>query len=335
MKGMILAAGYGTRLRPVTYTVPKPMVPLCNQPLIGWAAQSLIAADVRDLIVNLHHLPESIEQYLPERFPEAKFSFSFEQEILGTGGGVRKARPLLDGEEDFFLVNGDTVAFPRYQELRAARQRVNALAALTLRHPPQGDYFTPVWLDKGRITGFGQGRGEPLMFSGSHSISARVFDRLPDTDFSSIVDEVYRPVIEDQSETIGGIVDDGVWFDIGTPQRYMSASNSLRDLMVGGAIRTAPGSRVAGDSIVAESARASANRSVVGARSVVEGKVRDSVIWDDCRIAPGVELESCVVAHGVEIASGTYTRSMICADDRTIPRNSDYRFENNLAIVSI
>jgi NDP-sugar pyrophosphorylase family protein len=336
MKAMILAAGFGTRLRPVTYTLPKPMVPLCNQPLIGWAVESLIDAGIRDLIVNLHHLPEQLQRYLPATFPNAHFEFSYEPEILGTGGGIRKVKALLERDVDFFLVNGDTVQFPKFGELRAARQRLDALAALTLRHPPEGDHFTPVWFENGKITGFGEGRGTPLMFSGSHVISSRVFAYLPPNDFSSIVDEVYRPMVESGREDLAGIVHDDVWFDIGTPQRYVSASRSLLQLIVDGRIAPRNNSRVVNGSLVHDSARGNATTSVIGARTVVEGSVTDSVIWDGCRIGPGVELTSCIVAHDVEISEPMeLSNSMICREDRAIPRKPEYRFENGLVIVSI
>jgi mannose-1-phosphate guanylyltransferase len=336
MKAMILAAGYGTRLRPLTYTLPKPMVPLCNQPLIRWAAESLFDAGIRDLIINLHHLPEQIQRYLPEVLPKAHFEFSYEAEILGTGGGIRNVQSLLEKDVDFFLVNGDTVQFPKYGELRAARQRLDALAALTLRHPPEGDHFTPVWFEGGKITGFGEGRGTPLMFSGSHVISSRVFAYLPPTDFSSIVDEVYRPMVESGREDLAGTVNDDVWFDIGTPQRYVSASRSLLQLMVHGKVAPRNNSTIVNGSLLHESARGTVTSSVVGAGSVVEGSVTDSVIWDGCRIAPGVALTSCVVAHDVEISEPMdISHSMICRDDRSIPRKPEYRFENGLVIVSI
>jgi mannose-1-phosphate guanylyltransferase len=336
MKGMILAAGFGTRLRPVTYALPKPMVPLGNQPLIGWAAESLVDAGIRELVVNLHHLPGAIEQYLPSEFPDAHFDFSFEEEILGTGGGIRKVRPLLERDVDFFVVNGDTVQFARFGELRAARQRSDALAALTLRHPPEGDHFTSVWLENGVITGFGEGRGEPLMFSGSHLISSRVFAYLPVTDFSSIVDEVYRPMVESGREVIAGVVNDGLWFDIGTPQRYMSASRALLDGMRRGSIEPRKGSRIVDDCLMHESAEGSAQSSVIGARSVIEGTVRDSVVWDGCRIGPRATLDGCVVAHNVEIANDVhYVNAMICRADRAIPKKPEYRFENDLVIVAI
>ncbi len=300
---MILAAGYGTRLRPLTYLVPKPMVPLCGKPLIAWAIESLMQAGVRDLVVNLHHLPDVIRRDLPARFPDAHFDFSLEPEILGTGGGVRKVRSLLEREDDFLLVNGDSVASPPYEKLREARRRRDSLAALTLRHPPPNDRFTPVFFKDGLITGFGEGSGEALMFSGTHHISSRIFRYLPDRDFSGIVEDVYKPVLESGRETLAGVVDDGLWFDIGTPQRYLSASQSIP------------------------------NCAAVGARSTVEGDVRNSVIWDDCRIGRGVSLQSCIVEHGVTIDSPMRLQNaIVCRDDVSIPRDAGYQFESGLVI---
>jgi NDP-sugar pyrophosphorylase family protein len=336
MKAMILAAGYGTRLRPVTYTLPKPIVPLAGRPLMGWAVEALLAAGISDFVVNLHHLPEPIERYLRDRYAgRARFEFSFEPEILGTGGGVRKVRTLLENDSEFFLVNGDTVQFPPYDALRATRNDRDALAALTLRHPPEGDRFTPVYFDDGAITGFGKGTGEPLMFSGTHLISNRIFDYLPDKDFSGIVDEVYQPLIERGSERIAGVVDDGLWFDIGTPQRYMTASRTLLDRMVRGQLAIPAETRIVGDSLIHDTATVSGtiSRSIAGERSVIEGALTDTVVWDDCRIASGAKLDACIVAHGVEIASGVELRNVfICRDENAIPRDGEHRFEQGIVL---
>jgi mannose-1-phosphate guanylyltransferase len=339
MKAMILAAGYGTRLRPVTYTLPKPIVPLAGRPLMGWAVEALLAAGISDFVVNLHHLPEPIECYLRDRYAgRARFEFSFEPEILGTGGGVRKVRTLLENDSEFFLVNGDTVQFPPYDGLRAARGNRDALAALTLRHPPKGDRFTPVYFEDGAITGFGKGTGEPLMFSGTHLISNRIFNYLPDKDFSGIVDEVYQPLIDSGRERIAGVVDDGLWFDIGTPHRYMTASRTLLDLMLRDELPLPSGTRIDGDSLVHNTAKISGtiSRSITGERSVIEGALIDTVIWDDCRIAPGAKLDSCIVAHGVEIASGVEMRNvLICRDEDAIPRHGEHRFEHGVVLRGI
>lgn len=331
MKGFILAAGFGTRLRPITYTLPKPIVPLCNRPLIAWAVESFLAAGVRELIVNLHHLPEALQAFLRAEYAgRADFHFSIEHEILGTGGGIRRVRPQLESEEEFFLVNGDTIQFPPWDALRDARRAKNALAALTLRHPPEGDRFTPVYFDDGLVTGFGNGTGEPLMFSGSHVISTRIFDHIPDREFSGIVEHAYQPAMAN-GERLAGVVDDGLWFDIGKPQRYLGASNALLDAIVRGDIAPPDGSRVIGDSLLHTTATGHASHSTVGARSVIEGDVRDSIVWDDCRVARGVTLERCIVGHGVELAEGEYRDAVIVKDDERIPAEHERRNGNVIA----
>jgi len=319
MKTVLLAAGFGTRFRPLTYLLPKPMLPVCNKPLIGWIVEHAIDAGVNDFIVNTHHLPRAIEDYLPAAFARASFIFSLEDdEILGTGGALRRVRPLLERDDDFFVANGDTIQRPPFARLREARRLTGALAALTLRHPPPGDRFTPVFLDGDRITGFGSGGGEALMFSGSHCLSNRVFDYLPDRSVSGIVEHVYAPVIASGRDVLAGVsFDDPVWYDIGTPQRYLAATQGL----LGDAPSLAdPSARVTG----------MLTRSVAGARSVVEGTLTESVVWDDCRIGPGASLTRCIVGHGVELTSGDYTNAIICRDDRAIP--SEYKRENGLVV---
>ena len=334
MKGMILAAGYGTRLRPLTWTLPKPLVPLCNRPLIGWAIESFLAAGVRDLIINLHHLPDAIEHYVVDRYSaDATILFSREAEILGTGGGVRRVRSLLEDESDFFLVNGDTVQFAPFGAMADARRATDALVALTLRHPPARDRFTPVFLDNGIVTGFGSGGGEALMFSGAHLISSRIFQYLPDKEFSGIVDEVYQPAIDSGSENIAGVVDDGLWFDVGTPQRYLGAMNGLLEATVRRDVKRARHSSVVGDSIVDDSASVlgRVKASTIGARSVIHGEVRGSAVWDDCVISSEVTLDGCIVGHGVEIKGPlTLQNAVICCEDAAIPRDAGYEIRDGL-----
>jgi len=314
---MILAAGLGTRLRPVTNTLPKPMVPVCNRPLIAYAVEAFLAAGIDDIVVNLHHLPDAIVEFLTSTY-DCRFEFSLEREILGTGGGIRRVRHFLEPSDEFFLVNADTIQFPRYDELRRARAAHDSLAALTLRHPPEADRFTAVYFDHGLVTGFGSGRGEPLMFSGSHLISSRVFRHLPERDFFGIVDAVYQPLLG--QETIAGVVDDGLWFDIGTPQRLIAAGAAIRELMIAGDVPLTTSSRIDGDSIVDERAtiRGTVARSSIGA-SVIDGRVTDSAVWDDCRIGEGVVLERCIVAHGVELATGEYRDVLLTAGNAPVP----------------
>ncbi|HEX7192295.1 MAG TPA: sugar phosphate nucleotidyltransferase [Thermoanaerobaculia bacterium] len=304
MKAMILAAGYGTRLRPITYLLPKPVMPLCNKPLIAYAVENLMHAGIDEIIVNLHYLPDAIESFLVDTYEDVTFHFSLEHEILGTGGGVRRIRHLLEGDDEFLLVNGDTLQSPDLEALVRARRERDALAALSLRHAPANDDFTAVWLEDGRITGFGKGRGEPLMFAGAHAVSTRIFGSMPDRDVFSIVDHVYAPMLA--KETVAGVVDDHArWFDIGTPQRYLAASRAL------------------------------CGERVIGERSVVEGTLHDSVVWDDCRIAAGAELTNCIVAHDVAITRPMrLENTIVCRDESSIPPDSAYRREDGLVFAS-
>ena len=304
MKAMILAAGLGTRLRPLTYMVPKPMLPLGGRPLIAWLVDSLTGAGTTEIAVNLHHLPEAIENYLPHAFPAIRFHFSYEAKILGTAGGLRKVRALFEGEEDFFMMNGDTLQRADFDGLRRARKEKNAIAALTLRHPPAGDRYTAVCEENGLVTGYGQGRGQSLMFSGSHCIASRVFRYFPDRPVSDMTGDVYQPLLKTGREQIAAVLnDDPMWFDIGTPQRYLTAARAMGK-MIG--------------------------------KSVIEGEVRDSVVGDGCVITRGVVLESCIVGPGVEIrAPMELKNAVICKDDPAIPRDPDYKFENGLVIACI
>ncbi len=340
MKGMILAAGYGTRFRPVTFDIPKPMVPLCNRPLICYAVDSLIEAGVREIVVNLHHLPDVIERYLPQRYQgAASFAFSYEKEILGTGGGIRKVRHLLENEQTFALVNGDTVQEPPFRAMEKRLSETAAVAVLLLRHPPEKDRFTKVFFDGRLITGFGDGTGEALMFSGSHVLTPRIFELLPDRDFSGITEDCYIPLLRDPKEHLAGFVDDGLWFDIGTPARYLSASDSIRRLMLDGRMAIEPGSSssTALESIVADSARIEghASRSIIGREALVKASARvsETVVWERAVVGEGAELDRSIVAFDAEVPKGArLSNVLVCRRREDVDYPEEVQLEGHLAI---
>lgn len=311
MKGMVLAAGLGTRFRPVTDSLPKPLVPLCNLPLAGWAVDSLIDAGASEVVVNLHHHPEQLRAWLDARYAgRCTIHYSFEPVILGTGGGLRHARAHFEREETFLLVNGDSVQFPPWAALVESVRASNAIAAMLLRHPPRDDHFTRVWFDGRRVTAIGaEGSGEPLMFSGVHALTPEALDRLPDRDFSGLTEDFYLPVLERGDREITGVVHDGLWFDVGNPRRYLQASRELSAAIVRGEVRVPAGSRTReGGSLVADSARLEGEvaASVVGAGCVVErdATVVDSALWEGARVVAGARVESSIVGSGVRVPAG-------------------------------
>lgn len=319
MKGMILAAGFGTRFRPVTYQIPKPMVPLCNRPLIGYAIESLLGAGVDEIIINLHHLPETLESFVRSRYgSRVGFQFSLESRILGTGGGIRNVRHLLEREKSFFLINGDTVQFPPFEQLKKRREETGAIASLLLRHPPQGDRFTAVMYDGQRITGFNEGVGQAVMFAGSHCISSRIFALIPDREFSGITEDVYIPMTRSGEELLTGIVHDGLWFDIGTPRRYLDASHALSALMIQGELEMTAGSRAepASMSMVSTGARneGHVDRVVLGDARVESGAtILHSVVWDGARIESGATVEDSIISHDTAVPAGAKVQNALVA----------------------
>lgn len=311
MKGMVLAAGLGTRFRPVTDSLPKPLVPLCNRPLAGWAVESLLDAGASEIVVNLHHHPEQLRSWLDARYSaRCVIRYSHEPVILGTGGGLRNARAFFEREELFLLVNGDSVQFPPWSALVAAPRERGAIAAMLLRHPPADDHFTRVWFDGARVTAIGpEGKGEPLMFSGVHALTPEVFDRLPDRPFSGMTEDFYLPVLARGDREIAGVVDDGLWFDVGSPKRYLQASRELTAAIARGDVAMPEGSHVgAGESVVADGAtiRGEAEGSVVGPGAVVEAGavLSDSALWDDVIVGRGARVESSIVGSGARVPAG-------------------------------
>lgn len=318
MKGMILAAGFGTRFRPATYEIPKPLIPLCNRPLIGWALEAMLAAGVSAVVVNLHHLGDPLEAYLRERYgSRCDFFFSREDEILGTGGGIRRARAQLEGSEPFLLANGDTVQLPPFRALFDACRDAGALAALLLRHPPANDRFTKVFFDGKRVTGFGSGTGEALMFAGAHAISPAIFDRLPNREFSGITEDVYAPAAARGTPPLAGVLYDGPWFDIGTAARYMEATAAVLRMMVDGELPRPPGSAVAGSSLISGETIAAEglDSSVVGEGAVVErgARVVRSVLWEGAVAGRDAEVRNAIVGRGVSLPAGSRVEgALVC-----------------------
>ena len=152
MKAMVLAAGLGLRMRPLTLLRAKPVLPVLNRPLLDWTMARLARAGVRDVVVNLHHLPETVTAVLGSgrRFG-LRIRYSREQTILGTGGGPRAVRELF-GDEPLLLVNGDVLFDLDLRRLLAVHRASGARATLALRPNPVPYAYSPVVSDrKGRI----------------------------------------------------------------------------------------------------------------------------------------------------------------------------------------
>lgn len=228
MKAMILAAGLGTRLRPLTDRLPKPLLPVAGRPLIEWNLLLLRRHRICDVIINLHHLGHLIEQALGDGSALGmRITYSREPVLLGTGGGLKQAEPFFDGEP-FFVVNGDTLFDLDLGALAAAHREGRAIATMALRADPEPARWGVVEVDSNhrviRINGRGRndgGRASNRMFAGVHLMHPRLLADVPSGRDSSIIEAYVRAI--QGGETVEGYEWSGYWSDIGTPERYEQA----------------------------------------------------------------------------------------------------------------
>lgn len=225
MKAMILAAGFGTRLRPLTNTIPKALLPVAGTPLIVWNLLLLRRHGLCEVVINLHHLGPLIEQALGDGSGYGlRIEYSREPVILGTGGGIKQAEWYFSGEP-FLVLNGDTLFELDLHALIAFHRERKAAATLVVRKDDEAARWGLVEVGPQqqivRITGRGREDAPvaaPRMFAGIHILSPRLLRDVPKGKESSIID-VYVAAIQ-RGEPVLGFDLDGYWNDVGTPERY-------------------------------------------------------------------------------------------------------------------
>lgn len=228
MRAMILAAGLGTRLRPLTDTLPKPLLPIAGRPLIVWNLLLLKLHGVKEVFINLHHLGHLIERELGNGSRLGlKITYSPEPVILGTGGGLKQAEAYF-GREPFLVFNGDTLIDLNLGELMRYHHQAQAIATMVLREDLDAARWGLVEIDQGqrvvRITGRGlpnRGGTSPRMFAGVHVMHPDLLRDVPVGRESSIIDAYVRAI--ERGATVLGFTMSGYWSDVGTPERYAQA----------------------------------------------------------------------------------------------------------------
>ena len=231
-RAMVLAAGLGERMRPITDTLPKPLIELRGRTLLDSILDRVAAAGVPEAVINLHYLGEMIEARLVPR-ERPRVSFSHEETRLETGAGVRQALSLL-GAEAFFVINGDVCWLdghtPALERLAAAWDD-EEMDALLLLHPTAfavgyagvGDF---VLAPDGRMRRRRESEVSPFVFTGIQILHPRLFEDAPEEPFS--LNLIYDKA--GAAERLWGLRHDGEWFHIGTPEGLRDVEDALHPL---------------------------------------------------------------------------------------------------------
>ena len=221
-KAFILAAGLGTRLRPLTLETPKPMLPLWDKPMLARTLGMLAAWDVRDVLINLHHAPGPIVHYLASQpFPQLRISAIFEPVILGTGGALRNARWFID--QPVWLLNADVVADLNPAPLLRIWQKDRPLAACWLT---EGAGPKTVRCENGAIRNFNDKLHGHATFCGLHLLDERILRFIAKEGFDTII-AAYRRAQKKHHRIAGVFVPGSFWADIGTPAQYVQAHRDV------------------------------------------------------------------------------------------------------------
>ncbi len=282
---LVLAAGLGTRLRPLTFNRAKAAVPVAGTPLICRQLRGLAAGGVRDVVVNLHHRPETVAGVVGDGAAlGCRVRYSWERTVLGSAGGPRRALPLLD--DRFFIVNADTLCAVDFGALLDRHRASGAAVTLAVTaHPAPHRYGSVLAGAGGRITGFAPagaaaGPHAPWHFVGVQMAEAAVFGALPDGVPAATVGGLYDTLLADGRPLAVHEVG-GPFHDIGTPADYVATVRA-----VAAAEGRSPVPRGVG--------------SVVHPTARVEG----SILWDDVVVGAGCVVTGCVLADGVRLPDG-------------------------------
>ena len=297
---MLLTAGCGTRLRPLTYGRAKPAMPVAGEALVRRVLRWLAAGGVTDVVLNLHHRPESVRAAVGDTADlGVRVRYSYEDPILGSAGGPRLALPLLAADR-FFLVNGDTLTDVDLRALAADHARSGARVTMALVPNPDPAFYGGVVVDSdGRVTGLSP-RGPTnrgYHFVGTQIVEASVFSGLSRDRPSETVSEVYPRLMAERPGSVRAFVCDASFRDIGTPADYLVTSLQIARLEGG-------------------TSRLRGGRSSVDVRA----RVIRTVLWDGVTVDAGADLVDCIVGDDVRVPPGArYRRAAIVRGEHREP----------------
>lgn len=329
MKAVVLVGGEGTRLRPLTLTTPKPLLPIANVPFIERQLTWLGAYGVDEVVLSLGYLPDAFtEHFADDRFGDMKLRFVVEHEPLGTAGGIRFAAEGID--ERVLVCNGDVLTDLDLDELVSFHSEHGAQAtiALTRVADPSAFGVVPTRAD-GEVVAFVEKppKGQaPTSWinAGTYVLEPEVFDRIPPRFTVSIERETF-PRMLDEPGRLFAMQSDAYWLDIGTPQKYCEAQIDVATGRLGtppapdatdrgGAAWVQPGAEIDDTATVL-------GPSVIGPQARVEAgaRVEASMLGSATVVAEGATVLRSVLLPGVSIAAGHELSGVVVGPDAELP----------------
>lgn len=323
MQAVILVGGEGTRLRPLTYAVPKPMAPLLGRPFIGWIIERLRAAGVDEVILSCCYMPEAIEAFFGDGSKHGvKLHYVFEEEPLGTAGAVKNAVHKVTGS--FYVCNGDILTAVDLRALHAHHVRNKAIATIHTRKVDDPSQFGVVETDSnGRVRRFVEkpkpGETEATdINAGTYLLEPEALDSIPSHKKVSIERETFPKLIQ-ETQRVFAVSTNDYWIDVGRPETYVQAHRDILD----GKFERPIGQRVgeniwSADGLAKSSGAVLSGPSYFGAQVHVESGARVgpyAVLYDGCRVAADATVASSILWPSCYVGARAIVRDAILGLD--------------------
>ena len=318
MKALVLAGGFGTRLRPLSCSRPKMLFPIANRPLIDYTLEALSKEESVDTVVlAVYYMAESLVRYLGPTKYDLGILYSREQRPLGTGGPVKKAKDMMNGDR-FMVMNGDILTDFDYKRLIDYHEEKGGVATIALTQVSDPTRYGSVELDwEGRITRFVEkpeyGKAPSnLINAGIYIMEPEIFDYIPDEGKVRIETEVFPKLAEEHK--LYGFESHGFWMDIGEPQDYLGANAMM--LTKNSQNECGENSKIDSSVLIRKPCNFGDNVRI-GADCVIGPNVS---LGDNVQIGKGCRIENSVVFNGVSIEDYSSVKGAILGENSVLER---------------
>ncbi len=333
-RAMIMAAGAGSRLDPLTKTTPKPMVPVANIPIMEMILKHLKRFGIKDVIANTHTLAEQIHStYGNNNALDINFEYVYENKLSGTAGGVKKCQHFLESENSFLVISGDALTDVNIAELVKSHEKSNAIATMALREVPWEEvkHFGVVVTDgNAKVVEFQEKppleeAKSNLVNTGIYVFKKEIFDYIPADTFYDFAKNVF-PALFENNEVINTHVLKEYWNDIGTLNQYKLSSFDILNEQ----LSIEPEYTKFKTGWIADSAKIDnkcniEDTAVVGSNTIIESNVQlkeKNIVGNNCVIKSGAKLSNSIVWDNVVIEEDAILEDCIIADGAVIKRDA-------------